>query len=209
MKERILSFGRAFLSLIYPLSCCTCGKKMIENKGLCDDCFSKIERNKRGTAACRYEGILKKAIHQFKYKGVLPLVDRFSQLMCRFIDDNIEMSRIDTIVPVPLNRSRLRERGFNQSRLLSLALSKKYGVPVSSCLVKRKATRPQSGLRRAERQNNLKRAFAVKHPKRIKEKNILIIDDVYTTGATVSEASKTLKRAGAKSVMVAALARGI
>ncbi|MEE8359732.1 MAG: ComF family protein [Candidatus Omnitrophota bacterium] len=209
MKEQVLSFGRAFLNLIYPLSCCTCGEKMIENKGLCDECFSKIEKNERGTAACRYEGILKEAIHQFKYKRVLSLVDRFSPLMCKFVDDNIDMSRIDTIVPVPLNRSRLRERGFNQSRLLSLALSKKYGVPVSSCLVKRKATKPQSGLRRAERQNNLKKAFSVKHPKTIKEKNILIIDDVYTTGATVNEASKTLKRAGAKSVMIAALARGI
>ena len=61
MKERIVAFGRAFLNLVYPLSCCTCGRKMTINKGLCEECVSKIHKNEHGMAACRYEGVLKEA----------------------------------------------------------------------------------------------------------------------------------------------------
>jgi ComF family protein len=120
------------------------------------------------------------------------------------------MAKVDMIVPVPLHHVSLRERGFNQAHLLSLAVSKRFGVPVRrSCLAKIRHTRPQSGLNRQERLTNLKGAFKVKDPGAVKGKNILIVDDVYTTGATVSKAAGALKEAGASKIEVAVLAKGV
>jgi ComF family protein len=202
MNERMIAFGRAFLNLVYPLSCCACGRKMTINKGLCGECVLKIHKNEDGMAACRYEGVLKEAIHFFKYKGLLSLSNTFSHLLFEFINKNIDMKNIDEIVPVPLHRVKERERGFNQARLLALPISKMYNIPISSCVVKTKVTQPQSGLSRTARLRNLKRAFSIKRNKAMDGKK-------YTTGTTIDNIAKVLKRAGANSIKVVTLARGI
>jgi len=210
MKSAIFALWRAFLNLIYPVTCHICGRKLAENKGLCDSCLSKIETNLSGTAACRYEGVLKEVLRLFKYKNALSLLNAFSRLLAEFIDRNIDMKNIDLIIPVPLHPVKLRERGFNQARLLAQPIAKRYNVPISvSNLIKVRYTKPQSFLNRTQRLRNLNGAFSVKKRASLKGKRILLIDDVYTTGTTVAKASYALKRAGAEDVKALTLARGI
>jgi ComF family protein len=119
----------------------------------------------------------------------------------------LDLSQIDTILPVPLHRSRERERGFNQAYILAKVLSRRYGVPILKGVLGRiRPTPPQTGKRR-ERMRNVRGAFQVHYPERIRGQSILLIDDVYTTGATVNECAKVLMKAGARAVWVYTLAR--
>jgi len=210
MKERILALGRAFLNLIYPLSCAVCGEKITRNCGLCAACLSRIQRNDYGIAACQYEGVLKKAVRLFKYGGFMSLANAFSDLLLEFMAKRTDIKDIDVIVPVPLHPVRFRERGFNQSNILCAPIAKRYGIPARpACLVKVRHTKPQSILDRAERLRNVRRAFSVADKASIKGKNILLVDDVYTTGATIHEAARALKKAGASCVSAITLAKGV
>jgi len=209
MKRRIVSMLKAAVNLIYPLFCSECGEKMLTNRGLCEACISRIEINAFGPAACKYDDLVKRAIHRFKYGAAFSFLAPFKELITRFLDNTINLSEIDAIVPIPLHPVKARERGFNQARLLGVAVAKEYGVPViDRSLVKVRRTRPQSNLNQADRTKNLKGAFGVRHPEDIKGKNILLIDDVYTTGATMDMAAKVLMKAGAAKVRPVALAKG-
>ncbi len=111
-------------------------------------------------------------------------------------------------MPVPLHPTRLRWRGFNQSVLLARQVSRAYATPMDPfVLVRRRETPPQTQLTEEERRKNMRGAFAVKPDKPIKNKAVLLVDDVYTSGATVNECSRALRRAGAKNVYVLTLAR--
>jgi ComF family protein len=117
------------------------------------------------------------------------------------------LSGIDTIIPVPLHPSRKRERGFNQAYILAKVLSRRYDVPVlKGGLDRIRPTPPQTGKRR-ERIRNVRGAFQVRRPDRIHGRSILLVDDVFTTGATVNECAKVLMKAGAQVVWVYTLAR--
>lgn len=210
MTIAISALWRAFLNLLYPAICPTCQTRLSDSIGLCGTCTSQIEMYSSGPAACRYEGVLKQAIHLFKYNGMTVLCNTLSGLMLKFVNQHIDMKKIDAIIPVPLYPAKLRERGFNQAYLLSLAISKRYCVPVlKDSLIKRIPTRPQSNLSRDRRLNNLgPDAFAVKRPDAVRGKRILLVDDVYTTGTTVRSSCSALKKAGAKGIKVVALAKG-
>jgi ComF family protein len=113
-------------------------------------------------------------------------------------------------MPVPLHVSRLRWRGFNQAQLLATPLARQAGVPLDALSLERiRHTRPQVELTEAERRRNVAHAFRVTRPGRVHRRRILLVDDVYTTGATVDECSRELKRAGAASVDVLVLARAV
>lgn len=117
---------------------------------------------------------------------------------------------IDMIIPVPLHPSRLREREFNQSLLLADQLSRHLARPVSAAtLVRITATDPQTTLPRQARLQNLRKAFAVRRPENLKEKRILLVDDVFTTGTTLHECAKALRQAGSGPVFALTLARTI
>lgn len=205
----IKEIGKAILGLAYPLTCRICRVKLTENTALCKSCISKIQTYEYGTACCRYEGVLKEALHLFKYKGVHSLINTFSQFIFDFIDKNFVLKDIDIIIPIPLYSTKERERGYNQAYLLSVPISKKYNVPIyTNHLIKKLATRPQSNLNRTQRLNNLKGAFSVKHAHNLQGKIALVVDDVYTTGTTIREACRVLKQAGLKKIKVLALARG-
>jgi ComF family protein len=109
---------------------------------------------------------------------------------------------------VPLDRKKLRSRGYNQSEELARELSKIVKVPaISDVLLKTRPTKPQMELSGQERAKNLLNVFAIKNPEKIRDKKIFLVDDVYTTGSTMEECAKTLRQAGAKSVWGIALAR--
>lgn len=111
------------------------------------------------------------------------------------------------IVPVPLHPSRLQERGFNQALLLAWAFFPKDQRVISNLLIRSRSTAPQTGFSGAARRTNLKNAFTVVKPYRLTGKKVLLVDDVFTTGTTVNECARVLKKAGAAEVMVLTLAR--
>lgn len=140
-----------------------------------------------------------------KYRGVSALAGPLAALMIRALPPDIEC---DVVVPVPLHPSRLRVREFNQSLLLADRLGRFFMRPVSmTSLIRTVATEPQTALTRRERLRNLRCAFAVRDAKPLAGRRILLVDDVYTTGTTLNECTKTLLKAGALSVSALTLAR--
>ena len=157
-----------------------------------------------------YEGSLQKAIHRWKYQGKTPLTPFFSEWMaeglCRYWNPNL----FDFMIPVPLYIQRLRERGFNQALLLVKELSHRTGIPYRKrVLQKKRLTLPQVNLSGAEREKGVKGSFQTTGKEELAGKSILLVDDVYTTGATVNECSKVLLAAGAHRVYVLTLAHAL
>jgi len=148
-----------------------------------------------------YDGVLAEAIHQFKFHRVRRLSRPLGNLLL-----DLDMPDADGIIPVPLRKKGLIERGFNQSLLISHIIAKRTGISLfTDSLRKTKDTAPQIGLSARERLSNLKNAFEVHGD--ITDLRLLLVDDVITTGATVKECSKMLMKAGAQEVIVLALAR--
>lgn len=171
---------------------------------LCGRCLKKAPPFRAARSAGIYDGVLLEAIHRFKYNGKTSLAKPLTMIMA----DVFPAIECDLIVPVPLHKTRLKERGFNQSLLLAKGLVRIYNRPMDYLNLERiRATEHQINLKGKERLMNVKDTFAVKDKAPFRDKRILLIDDVYTTGATVAECSKTLKKAGAKSVDVLTLAR--
>ena len=161
----------------------------------------------RAWSAYAYQGPLKNLIHLFKYKGYDKLGLYFSALLANFIHTyNLPIKVIDYLIPVPLHKRKLREREFNQAEVLANELSKKFNIPLmKNNLIRIKDTKSQTELSIEQRLTNVSDAFLIKCPQKIKNKNILLIDDVMTTGATISEGSLALKNAGAALVFSLAL----
>lgn len=148
-----------------------------------------------------YDDATAKAIYRFKYGRDTTYSAPLGAMMADY-----PLEGFDLIIPVPLHIKRLRERGFNQSLLLANAIGKRKGISVAPFILKRtRWTEPQVNLTGKERRVNVKGAFEVCGD--VSGKRILVVDDVYTTGATVSECSKVLKRSGAKEVCVFTLSR--
>ena len=157
-----------------------------------------------------YEGALKDAIHKLKYLGEFSTVKYLATLLHTTLQRCFETRQLDVIVPIPLHIRRLRERGFNQSVLLARELSKRATIPLLiKALRKTKETPVQTALTASERRKNLRGAFEVAQKGQIQGKSVLLIDDVYTTGATVNECARTLLDGEAKTVSVLTVARTI
>jgi ComF family protein len=150
-----------------------------------------------------YEGVLKEVIHLLKFNGV----KRLSKPLSNMLSD-LPISNADGIIPVPLHKNRLKLREFNQTSEVGNHLSKKLKIPIMlNVLRKVRDTHPQTEVTGAERLKNIRDAY--KASDEVKELDLLLIDDVITTGATIRECSKTLIKAGAKSVAVIAIARSM
>jgi len=203
--------NRGFLNLLFPLRCSECGKRLSPESDylfFCKDCISSIPF-RRGKikaetyAVCKYDGIVKKTIHRLKYGKQRFLAQTLGLISADFYRKNLESKKIDFIVPVPLHRVRREERGFNQSELIALALAKNLNIPLSlNNLVRIRNTPSQTLIKKKERLKNLKGAFRVKKPYRFLKRSVLLIDDVYTTGATTDECRKVLKKVGTEKVFI-------
>lgn len=159
----------------------------------------------RGVAA--YDGTMKELIHKLKYNDRHELLNLFANWMTFSGKELITQS--DLILPIPLYKTRLWQRRFNQSALLAKRLSEITNTPYdSSILLRQKKTRSQVGLSSKERYQNLKNAFVVEQTKKekVENKSVLLIDDVITTGATINSAALSLKNSGAKTVNILSLA---
>lgn len=172
-----------------------------EHARVCGQCLKKPPPFSRVITYGLYEGIIREAINQFKFHGLRRLSDPLGNLLLGF-----DLPAVDGVVPVPLTIRRLRERGFNQSLLIARIIAKKIRVPLlMDVLVKKKDTPPQIGLTARERLLNLRNAFAVKG--NVKGLRLLLVNDVMTTGATVTECSEQLMKSDAEEVIVLTLAR--
>lgn len=202
--------------------CCICGimfNSRIGDDHICGECITSPKKFRMARAVGVYEGTLMKTIQRLKYKGKIQLARPLGMLLFfAFIKYWNNKNRIDLIVPVPLHIKRFRKRGFNQAYLLikewlSFADAFNIKLPYSkiekNAFIKNKQTEPQTGLDRKQRQANIKNAFSIGNSSKITGKTILLVDDVYTTGATANECAKVLLNEGAKNVDVLTLARGM
>jgi ComF family protein len=153
-----------------------------------------------------YENALLTSIIQLKHTPFVPA--RLANLLCEAFQ-NSDFQAVNLLIPVPLSKKRLSERGFNQAELLAQSLSKQTGLTLDKTSLKRRIHTEKSrrGMDRKSRMESVKNAFEAFSPRLIDGKNILLIDDVFTTGATVSYCAKSLKKAGAEKVYVLTAAR--
>jgi len=155
-------------------------------------------------SVCLYNEPAQKLLHAFKYNSKTSLCKTFVPLMIDFIDRfSLPLQKFDLVTPIPLHPVRLRERGYNQSALLSLGISRHYGIlHTENLVVRQKMTTTQTQLGLKQRWTNMEGAFRIKSPTDVEGKSVVLIDDLYTTGATVHSAAQALKTAGAARVCV-------
>lgn len=200
-----------------PPFCHSCGRRLKTQplragagftKSICPACVKTNLHFDRAFSPCIYDGAVKKLIHLFKYARKDYLGQPLSKLMIEFIKEyNLPIKYMDYIVPVPLHAIKLREREFNQADILSEHIAEEFNkVVLKNNLMRHKFTKTQAELKADERILNIKGSFSVIKSEGVKGKNLLLVDDVLTTGATASEAALTLKEAGANIVFVLTVA---
>jgi ComF family protein len=174
----------------------------------CGECLVTQRPFALARAVGLYEETLLTAVHLFKYRGRIGIGKVLGGIMADFAGGIWDMKVFSVIIPVPLHRKRLRERGFNQAVILARKISKRFALPLDFLTLRRQLfTAPQVGLGREERSVNVRGAFTVRKPERTAGKRVLLVDDVYTTGSTLLECTRTLLDAGADSVAILTLAR--
>ena len=185
---------------------------------LCGECLASPKTFGMARAPGVFSGEYKQAIHAFKYRNRIALAAPFGRMLLHFFARVWEEKTVDLATPVPLHKKRLRERGFNQAyllirdwpRLMEASGFKRPGLRVAADILQRdKQTRSQTGLDRKQRMKNMKNAFSLADGRHIAGKRILLVDDVYTTGATFEECSKVLLKGGAARVDALSLARAM
>jgi competence protein ComFC len=214
MIKEIIFF---FLDLLFTKKCIICGE--VECEIICSKCFKKIKAREQEYSISdkdHYNGImiagdlndeiLEKLIKKFKYNFNVKTGQILGLFLLNFFKEKINPNPIlnkeevfnkenSIIVPVPTTKRRERWRGFNQSYVLASFLSKKTKIPIFTGIIKTKETKSQTKLKKEERKNNLKNCFKIiESEKIIKNKKIIIIDDVITTGSTINELSKEIKK---------------
>ncbi len=227
----------ALLDIIFPVFCLGCGKegdwicpecfKRIKPETrficrlcghysdlniVCDKCAKKSFIDRFLAAALYDENkVLQKAIHAYKYKFISSLSRPIAKVLIAYLENYFKAAGIDKrilAVPVPLHRKRLSERGFNQAELLAMEVTAHFGLEFADILKRTAYTSAQARLDEAARAENVRDAFRVCVPERARGRKILLVDDVFTTGATMQECARALKKAGAKEVWGAAAAKG-
>ena len=228
----------AFLNLFFPLFCVICGRPLeLDNRVfLCSGCLAQVRRihdsacEKCGRPDCAglcqecrktdlyytiaraagiYDGVLRECIHKLKYGGELYLAKTLVSFMVDTLREFPALAECDLIVPVPLHRVRERERGFNQAYLLAKGISNVLKIDISCGNLRRiREKTPQTDLPRSLRLSNVREIFGVRDSSEFEGKELLLVDDVFTTGSTVNECSKTLIEAGAGKISILTAARG-
>jgi competence protein ComFC len=174
----------------------------------CANCEHRTLHFDAAVAAYRSRGPVRKLVHDFKYGRQRHLRHPLAGWLGESLNDpRLRGRRFDLIVPVPLHAARERERGFNQATLLAELLAHQISVPLRPVLERIRYTTTQTAYDRAERMENLHEAFRLRKNRDVRELRVLLIDDVLTTGSTLSECARVLKAAGAISVHAATAAR--
>lgn len=206
------------LGLLYPPRCVLCRRLLQDTEdGVCRVCRKTlrtvpaseqrrdIQRIELCAAPFRYEGAVRESLLRYKFYGVTAYARVYADFIAKSIDEN--QISCDSITWVPLSRKRLRRRGYDQARILAEELAKKLELPCERMLIKQRDTRPQSSMDSAEkRRANASGAYVCREGLALKGRTVLLVDDIVTTGATMSECARLLKAAGCKAVYGAAAA---
>ncbi len=232
-RRAVTSFGTAFLDCLLPQSCAICRHRIHSGQKLCDDCSALVKPAPvHFCPLCRFEGhdsvsegglaaacpahgrVLARAalptqehilalVHRFKYSGEQDLAGLLAGLILDSGIVDAELRSFDVMCPVPLHRSRLRERGFNQSAEVGNHIQDRTGVPLAGGLLRKtRATPEQAKLGAEARRRNLASCFEVTMPALVRGKDVLLVDDVMTTGSTAAGCVEALLSAGAHRVAV-------
>lgn len=216
------------MGMLYPQTCCFCGK--VSKQGICSECFKKVTYIKeprckkcgrpvrykeqelcyecqrkvfhyeQGKSVWLHKEPVSGSIYRFKYHNRRIYGEFYAKEMYRLFWHNLQDWEIDVIIPVPLHKKRRRVRGYNQAEIIAKHLGRMTGIPVDTKAIKRKRyTKPQKELNDKERKQNLKDAFEVIEEWKI-QKNVLLVDDIYTTGSTIDTIAKMLKEKGTSKV---------
>ena len=188
--------------------CLRCGEPINLQSNYCINCKNTHHNFKKNISCFEYTEPISNLIINFKFNKAKYIGNAFSNFMVqKCVEENIIP---EIIIPVPLHGSRLKERGFNQAELLAIPFAEKMKIPlVNNCIIRKKNTPKQSLLSTVERTENVKDAFEVIDKTAVKNKVILLVDDVYTTGATLSSCAEALHKAKAKEVYCITLAHAI
>lgn len=214
---------KACINSIQPfdfIRCHICGEAVnvpehSEEQPLCGMCRRAAPQYTRAFAYGSYDGGLRGLIHLLKYQQIRPAAELLGGLLASALQalEQVELTTV-LVVPVPLFRAKARQRGFNQAELLSRTALKhlnkesSFGIELHSRNLRRiRSTVSQTGLTSHQRRKNVRGAFSLSRPEAIRGRNILLIDDVYTTGTTLNECARVLRSAGAEKVWVATVAR--
>ncbi|MBI4115878.1 MAG: ComF family protein [Candidatus Omnitrophica bacterium] len=218
-------YGEAFLRLFFPSVCALCNKLLeLDEQNLCAPCRLQVTRLKfrpsqekirislchgdEGWALFPYQDLVKEILHKIKFGRERALLEIFADEISSFMERRSHLAGYDLIIPIPIDLKRRLDRQFNQSGLLAKKIHQISGLLLeSNVLLKRGGASPQSLLGREGRLINISQAFRLRHANRMKGKSILLVDDIFTTGATMEEAARTLKEHGANRVGYLALAR--
>jgi len=222
-----------FIDLLFPSQCLNCESKTASGAAICGICLTKVRFNRTlFCAKCRarlpankkichpdfpyilgaatdYENeAVKNLIHGLKFRFIRRAAEPLAEFLIQYIEELSLPINTLTLIPMPLGKKRERERGFNQSRLIAELVAKHFSMPlVENALLRERNTDPQSELSFEERSINIKDCFSIKNAEFIRGKNILLLDDVITSGATFLEASLALKAAGARKIIALAAAK--
>ena len=191
-----------------PPWCDICGTPDVN--GRCDACATAPPRYGQLRSIAFYQTTLQRAIHLFKFEKKKVFAQHLVQLINTHIPADCSIAAYDFMLPIPIHKKRLQERGFNQATLLANGIAKTEDVPVlTDTLVRKRHTVAQSSLDREARQQNIVGAFEIRNPEVIRGKRLLVIDDVFTTGATIREAVNELWTVDPAEVDVLTLARAL
>lgn len=207
------------LDLIYPPKCVFC-RKVLKDSDICDECKEQLPYTK-GDAVCQkfpfisscysplyYKDNVREAIIRCKFGGRPSYTKRFAAIMSECAENNLDCGSVDMVSYIPLSRKRQKRRGYNQSELMAKRISAHTGIPCAALLRKVRDNPAQSTIKdRAKRAKNVAGVYAVTDHAGIEGKTILLVDDVVTTGATLSECARMLKKSGADMVYALTLAR--
>lgn len=196
---------------IKPPFCPKCGIPLSETEYYCTECRNREYFFEFARSVGTFDGVLRDAVHALKFDCYAMLAEPLGELMAQHYAEETYLSGlVDVVVPVPIHRSRLIDRGFNQSAEIARVFCEHTSLKFEpDALVKSKKTRDQVGLPEEERFANIEGAFSVVKPDAIAGRRVLLIDDVLTTGATANETAKILRSAGASAVYAYTLARRV
>ena len=215
--ESVLDFKDRVLELLFPPRCIFCSEVVPIGKCVCNNCSLEVvpstmirtilefgEENIACISPFKYSGKVRKAIWSFKFRGQKQYAKYFAQV----VSDELEKTskNIDVVTAVPLSESGMRKRGYNQSECLAKLIAKNIGLKYEDLLIKSRENFPQHELTLNERRENVKGVYKVTNIRSLKNKNILLCDDVVTTGSTLRECAKMLKLFGARSVICCTVA---
>ena len=214
-----MNFINSALDYFFPPICGMCGE--INENYICDNCYENIKKIKKCVIneynnrnfskhlyIFRYEGIIRNKIIEYKFEDNGYLYKMFAKIIlsdkktCNFI------KKYDVIIPVPISKKRKKKRGYNQSELVANELAQKLNQDIwTDIIIKKKDNKPQSELNKLERIKNVEDIYEINKPIEVKNKKVLLLDDIYTTGSTVNEIARKLKQNQTQEIGVITLAK--